>query len=57
MKWLNDEFKKEIKRIFEPRYKKNLDDSEVETIAINLTEVLEGYLQWRWKEKHENQKT
>ncbi|OGD95517.1 hypothetical protein A3F57_03225 [Candidatus Roizmanbacteria bacterium RIFCSPHIGHO2_12_FULL_36_11] len=54
MNWLNDELRREIKRIFEPRYKKTLSDSEVELIAINLTELLGGLLKLKWREKYEN---
>lgn len=48
--WLTDELKDEIHQVFDPRYKRKLSDEEVTTIAENLTELIEGYAKYRWRE-------
>lgn len=50
--WLNPELKQEIRRIFEPRYKRKLTDAEVCDIADNLSEVIEVILKFKWREKY-----
>ncbi|MBI2196127.1 hypothetical protein HYU45_00780 [Candidatus Daviesbacteria bacterium] len=50
--WLNEDLKKEIKKVFEPRYKRSLTDEEVTVIAENLTEVMEAFLKMKWKQKY-----
>lgn len=50
--WLNEDLKKEIKKIFEPRYKRSLTDNEVIEIAENLTDVMEAFLKMKWKQKY-----
>lgn len=50
--WLTDDLKREIREHYEPLYKRKLSNDEVETIAINLTDLLEGYLKMKWKQKH-----
>lgn len=52
--WLTDELKHDIRKRYEPLYKRKLTDDEVERIAVNLTEVLEAYLKMRWKQKYGN---
>ena len=52
MNWLNEDLKKEIRKIFEPRYKRSLTDDEVIEIAENLTEVMEAFLKMKWKQKY-----
>jgi len=42
--WITVKHKQEIRRIFEPKYKRKLSDQEVEEIAINLTSYLETIL-------------
>ena len=51
--WLDENLQQEIKKVFEPRYKRALTNDEVATIAINLTNLMEGYFKWKWREKHE----
>ena len=50
--WLNEDLKKEIKKIFEPRYKRLLTDDEVIKIAENLTDIMEAFLKMKWKQKY-----
>ena len=52
MNWLNEDLKKEIRKLFEPRYKRTLTDDEVIEIAENLTEVMEAFLKMKWKQKY-----
>lgn len=52
MQWLSQELKQEIKRVFEPRYKRRLPDKDVIRIAENLTEVMEIYLKMKLREKY-----
>ena len=53
MKWLNEGLKKEIKKIFEPRYKRELSDQEVENIAFNLASYMEHCAKFIWRIKNE----
>ncbi len=55
--WLNDSLKKEVRKVFEPRYQRKLSDTEVITIADNITEVMETFLMMKWKQKYENEQT
>lgn len=50
--WLNEDLKKEIRKLFEPRYKRSLTDNEVIEIAENLTEVMEAFLKMKWRQKY-----
>ncbi|MEK7616579.1 MAG: hypothetical protein AAB414_00815 [Patescibacteria group bacterium] len=52
MNWLNEDLKKEIRKIFEPRYKRSLTDDEVLEIAENLTDLMEAFLKMKWKQKY-----
>lgn len=54
--WLTDELKQDIRKQYEPLYKRKLTDEEIEKIAINLTEVIEAYLKMKWKQKYANAK-
>lgn len=56
MNWLTKELKVKIRKVFEPRYKRKLTDSEVEEIADNLSGVMEEILKLKWKEKYDNGK-
>lgn len=51
--WLTPDLIKDIRIVFEPRYKKSLSDNEVFEIADNLTGVIEEILKLKWKEKYE----
>jgi len=53
--WLDENLKIEIRKIFEPRYKRVLSDIEVVEIAENLTEVIEQILKYKWKQKYGKQ--
>ncbi len=53
MQWITDSVKKEIREVFEPRYKHALSDNEVEDIAENLTGAMESILRFKWRQKYE----
>lgn len=54
MNWLTLELKDEIKKVFEPRYRKLLTEEEVIDISNNLTDFLETFIKFRLrKEKNE----
>lgn len=53
MKWLNEELKRDIKKVFEPRYKRKLSDKEVESIASNLVTYIEHYTKFIWRINNE----
>lgn len=50
MIWLTKELKSDIKRVFEPRYKRILLESEVLELAENLTSGLEGISRFKWRQ-------
>lgn len=52
MNWLNEDLKKDIRKLFEPRYKRSLTDDEVVEIAENLTDLMEAFLKMKWKQKY-----
>ncbi len=52
MEWLSNKLRLEIRKVFETRYKRKLNDSEVEEIAENLSGVMEEILKLQWKEKY-----
>ncbi|MDP2672154.1 MAG: hypothetical protein Q8O68_01440 [Candidatus Daviesbacteria bacterium] len=54
--WLTDELRQDIRKQYEPLYKRKLTDDEIEKIAVNLTEVIEAYLKMKWKQKYANAK-
>jgi hypothetical protein len=43
-KWLTPELQLEVRKVFEPRYKRYLTDEEVSGIAMNLTSYMEVIL-------------
>ena len=48
-KWLTPQLKAEVRKVFEPRYKHPLTDSEVFAIAENLTQLLEVFFKMKWR--------
>lgn len=48
--WLDENLKKEVKKVFEPRYKKLLTDDEVVNIATNLVALMETYAKFKWRQ-------
>jgi len=52
MQWLTAELKSEVRSLFEPRYKRKLSDDEVIEIARNLTNYMEDYLKFKWRQKY-----
>jgi len=57
MSWLTDALKEEIRKLFEPKYKRMLTDEEVIAIAKNLTGFLEAYFKMKWRQKYGDQIT
>jgi len=53
MNWLTEELKNEVRKIYEPRYKRKLTDNEVLEIAENVEEVVETILKYLWRKKYE----
>lgn len=53
--WLDENLKMEIKKVFEPRYKRTLTSSEIEDIAENLSVVVEQILKYKWRQKYGSQ--
>lgn len=54
MSWLNEDLKVEIKRVFEPRYGRELTDVEIKEITENLTGAVESILKFKWRNEYEN---
>lgn len=54
MNYLNENLKLEIRKIFEPRYKRILTGNELIEIAENLSNVVEEICKFTWKQKYEN---
>lgn len=46
-KWISEALIADVRRVFEPRYKRSLTDSESIEIAMNLTNFVEVYAKWR----------
>jgi hypothetical protein len=53
--WLTTDLKNEIKLVFEPKYRRQLNEAEVIEIAENLTGFMETII--KWKMKHEQATT
>lgn len=51
--WLTPELKKEIRKVFEPRYHRELTDKEICEIADNLSDVMEVILKYQWRKKYD----
>ncbi len=54
MQWITNRLKSEIRKVFEPRYKRTLTDNEVLEIAENLTGAIEEILKLKWRQRYEN---
>lgn len=52
--WINKDVRLKIKKVFEPRYKRELSSIEVVEIANNLTAYMEQHTKFIWKLKHEH---
>lgn len=50
--WLNEDLKKKIRKVFEPRYKRILTEDEVVSIANNLVALMETYAKYRWRNEY-----
>jgi hypothetical protein len=48
--WLTTELKGEIRKVFEPRYKKKLSDLEIIDIANNLVGGMESIIRLKQKD-------
>lgn len=47
--WVSEHLKQEIRKVFEPRYKRQLFDDEILEIADNLTGMVEAVLKMKGK--------
>jgi hypothetical protein len=45
--WLSEDLRKEVRRVFEPRYKRILSNEEIFEIANNLTEFMELIIEYK----------
>lgn len=52
MNYLTDDLKSQVKQVFEPRYKRRLNDDEISDLAISLTDLVEAYCRTRLKERY-----
>lgn len=50
--WLSENLKLEIRKVFEPRCKRILNDEEIVEIAENLEAVTEEILKLKWRQKY-----
>lgn len=48
-RWLSPQLKEEVRKVFEPRYKRKLTDSEIVSIAQNLTQIMEVFFKFKWR--------
>lgn len=48
-KWLTEQLKTRVRRVFEPRYNHSLSETEIITIALNLTQFMEHFYQFKWR--------
>ena len=55
MLWLSEDIKQEIRKVFEPRYKRKLADNEVIAIAENLTGSIETILRFKCRNEYGRQ--
>lgn len=44
MQWLTKELRQDVRKVFEPRYKRKLTDDEVVEIANSLTDFVAVYV-------------
>ena len=51
--WLDEDLKKQVRQVFEPRYNRPITELEVIEIAGNLTNFMEDILRFRWRTKNE----
>jgi len=47
--WVDKRLKQAIKKVFEPRYRRQLKEDEVLMIAESLTNLMESYLRYKWR--------
>ncbi len=48
--WLSPKLAAEVRKVFEPRYKRPLTDEEVGEIAVNLSEYMETILKFKYEQ-------
>lgn len=53
MDWLTASLKHRIRKVFEPRYNRKLNNDEVIAIALNLTNFIEHYAKFKWRKTNE----
>lgn len=52
--WIDEELRKKVREVFEPRYKRGLSEAEVLEIAENLTGAMKAILRFKWRKTYEN---
>lgn len=50
--WLTEDLKKEVRRIFEPRYKRLLSDEEIVDLAVNLVDFVEMFSRYKYQQQN-----
>lgn len=48
-KWLTDELKARVRKVFEPRYNRTLSDLEITVIAENFANFMDHFLKFKWR--------
>lgn len=51
--WLTKELRQEVRKVLEPRYRRELTEDEVFSIAMNLTQFMEDFLKFTYRGKYE----
>ncbi len=54
--WLDEDLKIQIRKVFEPRYMRQLSDAEVVQIGENLANTIEIICKFKWKQIYEKPK-
>lgn len=47
--WLTEELQQKVRKVFEPKYNRPLSNSEVITIALQHTQFMEHFFQFKWR--------
>jgi len=55
-RWLTEELQIKVRKVFEPKYERTLSDTEVISIAENLTMFMEHFFKFRYRMEHKDEK-
>jgi hypothetical protein len=53
-KWLTEQLRNKVRKVFEPKYNRTLSDAEVILIALNHVRLMEHFFQYKWRLQHES---